>query len=299
MSEACPLCGSAQMLAGLTRRSPDGDVELARCGRCGLVMQRARLSSYDAELYAYYANLQSAEVDAVYPALNDQRQQEVLESLSGAGGRRLLDVGCGIGQFVRTAARSGWTARGIDLAHEAIAVARKHEVPCEVLDFFSPSLDAARFEVITMFEFIEHVADPMPFFRRAAELLVPGGLLYLTTPNFESIDRMALGADWRVIHPEHLLYFSPRTLRRAVDQVQGFKVERVWAHNISADVLAKVRSLAQRRRASGTEASGADEQALRQAVEGRLVARVAKAGLNRVLSALGVGSTVKLLATRR
>lgn len=298
---SCPLCGGRSFQPLLTKRSDAGDVRLERCRACGLTLQEGRTQAFAADLYAYYARLATAGPEELFPALNDKCQAGILASFAKAPGRRLLDVGCGLGQFVRTATALGWDAKGIDLARDAVAIAKRHGVRCDVTDFFSSELDGERLDVVTMFEFIEHIADPVRFFERTGHLLNPGGLLYLTTPNFSSLDQKALGARWRVIHPEHLLYFTPRTLRRAVEQVGMFDVKAVWAHNMSLAALwARLRQALDLGSGSrGPPDETGQDQTLRAAIEERAVARLAKRSANFLLSQLGLGSTLKLLATRR
>ena len=107
----------------------------------------------------------------------------------GDGGVRLLDIGCGAGIASEAFARLGHDVLGLDAAGEAIAAARAHaegqglrlvyrEGTAEAL-----LAEGARFPVITALEVIEHVARPATFMRVLAELLEPGGLLFLSTLN--------------------------------------------------------------------------------------------------------------------
>lgn len=107
----------------------------------------------------------------------------------GDAGVRLLDVGCGAGIAAEAFARQGHEVLGLDAAGEAIAAARAHaegqglrlayrEGAAEAL-----VAEGARFPVITALEVIEHVADAPRFMRLLADLLEPGGLLFLSTLN--------------------------------------------------------------------------------------------------------------------
>ena len=86
------------------------------------------------------------------------------------------------------------------------------------------ALDPARyapgsFDVVTSFEVIEHVMDPGDELRRMHQVLRPGGLLYLTTPNYRCVGHWMAGADWSVVnYPEHLSLFTPRTMKRLLRQ---------------------------------------------------------------------------------
>jgi SAM-dependent methyltransferase len=188
---------------------------LLRCSRCGHVYLDGWAAEFKVDLYAYYEARVGGSREQVYNPLNTKRQRELLDWLgTRTRARRLLDVGCGEGQLVSTASEAGWDALGIDLATGAIAVAQSFGVKCLEEDFFAPSLDAERFDVITMTELIEHVPSPARFLRRAHDLLDPGGLLYVTTPNFASLARRIMGGAWHPIHPEHLSYFTFDLLRR-------------------------------------------------------------------------------------
>lgn len=174
--EPCSLCQGIAFRFVLRRDTPSGAVGVERCRNCGLVRQSHTQAAFNPSLYEYYSSLAGQPQESLYPALNTLRQRELLRQLSTAPGRSLLDVGCGIGQMVRTAAQEGWNARGIDLAEGAISVARSHSIACDLVDFFDNSLDSVRYDVIVMSEFVEHVSCPADFIVRAGALLNSGGL---------------------------------------------------------------------------------------------------------------------------
>ena len=84
------------------------------------------------------------------------------------------------------------------------------------------------FDVVVMFEVIEHLFDPRLVLEQVQRLLRPGGTLVLSTPNFNALSRFALGNSWAVLSPaEHLYYFTRDSLR-ALLQAAGFNTTRFY-----------------------------------------------------------------------
>jgi SAM-dependent methyltransferase len=88
------------------------------------------------------------------------------------------------------------------------------EFRCSTLDECREE-SARPFAVVTAFDVIEHVADPAAFLRSAASVLQPGGFLFVSTPDVDSLTATIFGRRWHFYHPYHLSYFGPRTLVRA------------------------------------------------------------------------------------
>jgi 2-polyprenyl-3-methyl-5-hydroxy-6-metoxy-1,4-benzoquinol methylase len=130
---------------------------------------------------------------------------------------RLLDIGCGMGLFVEVAARRGWDAWGLDINEQAVAWAREH-VSEQVRAGMVTDLDASDglFDCITMFDVIEHVADPREDLQAVWRALRPGGLLVVLTPDAGAVVSRALGSHWLEMKraPEHLQFFSTAGLAR-------------------------------------------------------------------------------------
>src|SRR5690606_20946181 len=98
-------------------------------------------------------------------------------------------------------------------------------------------LEKESYDIITSFEVIEHLTYPKEHLEELFRLLRPGGILYITTPNFNALTRYILKAEWSIItYPEHLTYFSANTLNYALESV-GFKRKKMIADGISIDRL--------------------------------------------------------------
>ncbi len=135
----------------------------------------------------------------------------------------LLDIGCAAGYFMKAAQDHGWRVAGIELS-----AAMRHRAAELTGQRVFESIDQAvasgeRFECVTMFEVIEHLSDPLGTMREVAKLLVPNGLLALSTPNCECPGAEAgLPINVWFDPPEHISYFSIKTLPECLGRA-GFR----------------------------------------------------------------------------
>ena len=147
--------------------------------------------------------------------------------IEGKSDVNYLDVGCGTGFVVEAANNAGWTSKGIDLNPSTIDFGKNRGLNLENISFFDKSLDDSRFDVISMFEVLEHVVNPVDFVNRASDLLTDNGLLFIYVPNYESASRMLMGLDAHFIWPtHHLTYFDPQTLSSFIES-REFNIELI------------------------------------------------------------------------
>jgi SAM-dependent methyltransferase len=278
-SGTCRLCGQAALDAG-----GRAEIALRRCPACAFV------SGYPAEAveaeqrYAgYYAKSEPP------PPLH--RYAEWLDRLEGAVGRgRLLEVGAGRGALARLAVERGWKVDATEVSTTGLEHLGATGARVFAGDLESAGYETAAFDAVLSIEVIEHVPRPGRHLAEIARVTRPGGRLLLTTPNLRGLSGRWFGTRWRVIHPEHLGYFTPSTLRAALRQA-GF-----------ADVSVRTRSLdvTSWRPARG-EAMAFDPHAAaatRDRVEGSLLSRTAKTLVNAGLALTGLGDTLFVWARR-
>lgn len=141
---------------------------------------------------------------------------------------RLLDFGCGGGSYLARMADLGWQVTGLDASDEAVRTVRA-ELGCEALlgTLPHPDLAPGSFEAVTLWQSLEHVHDPLGVLREALRLLVPGGVLVVAVPNFDSPARGWFGERWQGYDlPRHLTHFTPGTLGGML-RAAGFRVGAV------------------------------------------------------------------------
>ena len=136
-------------------------------------------------------------------------------------GSRILDVGSGYGYFLRAAQDRGWQAEGTEISHHAATVAQAEygldTFVGTLSDFFERGVREP-YDVLSMFDVVEHVEDPVALLRIAGELLKPGGMCVIRTPNLLSIEARVFGNDYHSLKREHLHYFSGASLCHAMER---------------------------------------------------------------------------------
>lgn len=294
----CPVCGSSRsksVLQKIVDTVTKHSIALRCCLECRAIFLEDWGEIFSPELYDYYTERVGLGKDRLYHPLNDARYAELVDEIERlVVGRRVLDVGCGQGQFVDFMVRRGWETLGIELSESAMAVCNQFALPVKRIDVFDPALAKESFDFITLFEVIEHIPAPLQMVRQIEQLLKPGGILYLTTPNFNSMDRRVLGASWQVVHPEHIMYFTPYTLKNLLRRYTHFEILRLRTQNLS------IAAIRERLRGRSFNPSGVREgdQILRQSIESSPAMRLLKLGTNHMLNILGWGSTITLLCRK-
>ena len=233
----CNLC--ADQRASL-RFSKD-DFSIVQCPNCALVYVGEDPARIDFEtLYgeSYYKGGDD-KVFADYLGQERERRAASRRKLWGlkrlAPSGRLLDVGCAAGFFLAEAV-AAYEVRGVEFSAFSSRFAREHfgfDVTTGTLT--DARLPSGHFDLITLWDVIEHVPDPLEVLTEAARLLRPGGHVVLTTGDIDSAFAKAKGADWSLMGPPwHLYYFSKATMSRMAERA-GLRVKSFAAHGEVTD----------------------------------------------------------------
>ncbi len=197
--------------------------QVLRCGRCGLVFADPEgAPAYDYP-ESYYRGLVYADYLADRPTIRRNAQRSLAELESLVSGRRLLDVGCAAGFFLEVARERGWNVCGLEVSAYAAAIARDQlGLPVLQGSIVAPPEGLDRFDVVTLWDAIEHLDRPDLALGHIRERLQEGGLLVLTTGDHGSLLRRITGRRWRLFgDPSHNFFFDRVTLRALLERT-GF-----------------------------------------------------------------------------
>ena len=227
ITKNCPICGSSNndvFIDGEDRVLTLSNVGSSRdalshgrilsCRDCRFCFRQLR--PHDYELAALYRDAS----DEIYEQemagrSTTARKYACLVQKYQAKAGTLLDVGCASGAFLRIMADCGWIVTGVEPSENHYRRALRHLDGLGIVQ--QRTLQSSElthgFDVVTMWDVLEHVTEPVKFMRKCGDLLRPGGHLFVKTPNINSIQARLMNARWPLLLAEHLNYFNTESLR--------------------------------------------------------------------------------------
>jgi SAM-dependent methyltransferase len=245
------------------------------------------------ELYDHYYDRARFEIP---PAVAASLEQLAISFASFRQTGRWLDVGYGEGGLLKIVEHHGWRCYGAEISPPALEYGHQMGWIVTADAETDSRFPAQGFDVVTMIEFLEHVPAPAHFLKAAARWLRPGGVLYITTPNAQSLNRWLLGLEWSIFAPpEHVTIWTARGLTSALIRA-GFRPQRIRTEGLNP-----VEILARWRHQNGTRPPVNRNQTaveLNDAFSRSPLRRALKSTINHCLSAFRLGDGLKVLALR-
>lgn len=215
----CHICGSSRThYRFITSGSP-----VCQCEDCDFMFLDPQPSEERlAEIYkaGYFLGAGSAAEKSV-SEMKSRTAAMYLDRLlaySGLERGRLVEIGCGNGDFLALAKEKGFEVKGIEISGPAAKTANDRIgedcVECGTLE--KTALPRGYFDVCAVFDVVEHVSDPVGFLGKVHELLKPGGVIFIVTPSLDSWSARLMGSSWVEFKTEHLHYFSRETIQNAL-----------------------------------------------------------------------------------
>jgi len=222
---ACPLCGPS---AGAVIRYDFDPYRVVACSSCGLnylsprLTQAAILKLYKDEAY-YNSNISGQGYDEYLELSGNwvktfSLRLKQIAPYKSAG--RALDIGCGPGYFLTAAQNLGFDVHGLDPSDYIVEMAQKtwgDRIQLGLIE--SANYQPESFDLVVAFDTFEHIYDPKQFLSAIHNVLKPGGVLAITTPNPASTLAKVSGKKWVSFKlPEHVFYWSPETIRKILEE---------------------------------------------------------------------------------
>jgi SAM-dependent methyltransferase len=243
---ACPLCGADDSrlrypATATAERELTADYfcctshhlsihgDIVQCNRCGMAYNNPRFSP--ALLNKMYEEVEDPTYveESGARLLTFKRSLDQLQRFAQPPGK-MLDVGCYSGAFMQVAAQAGWQVEGVELSKWASDIAASLNIGT-VYNIPLAQLDAAEhsYDVITMWDVVEHLTEPAQMFKDAYQLLKPGGLLAVSTHLVDSLAVKFMGTKYPFFMDMHVVHFSRATMKRMLEE-QGYRLLKIRPH---------------------------------------------------------------------
>jgi 2-polyprenyl-3-methyl-5-hydroxy-6-metoxy-1,4-benzoquinol methylase len=232
----CPACNSSVITIGWRTHRINGEKSILWCADCGFGWQHPLPNSE--EIRDYYDVCPTYNIHGVdekeASAIKRIRRIDRLMTYRG----RLLDIGSGLGYFLKIAQDDGWSVTGLE-PQKSAALFCQNNLGINVImgGIHNHKFDRESFDVVTLWDVWEHVHDPLQFFDQCISLLAPGGLLVLAVPNASGLPARIFKGQWRYVMKTHLNYFTLSYVNRIFAD-RGLAIER-------SDHTIKIQSLLQ------------------------------------------------------
>jgi 2-polyprenyl-3-methyl-5-hydroxy-6-metoxy-1,4-benzoquinol methylase len=244
--DQCPLCRGEGFHHFLTCRDhtvSGRDFDIVECDDCGFRFTNPRPNEdeigqyYESEDYTPHQEASQGLINTLYrwvQLYTLRSKRRLIASLVADPPGRLLDFGCGMGEFLDLCQSKGWAARGLEPDPDAQKVAAEQygltvEDPGRIQEF-PPN----HFDVITLWHVLEHVPRLSETVEQLKRALAPTGTLVVAVPNCSSFDAHYYGEHWAAYDvPRHLYHFRPNDVRRLFGQ-HGMTVDDIRPMRLDA-----------------------------------------------------------------
>ena len=237
----CPACENSKSISiGIKN-----DYRLEKCRNCGTLFANISLENEKTadevqNLYDHYYDFANYEL----PKAAEMTLQNIVKGFENfRKTNNFLDIGFGEGGMISVAEKNDWRCFGTELSPQALKYGDEKGWIVSSDASSDERFPKNGFDVVTMIELIEHVPNPDFFFEMAYKLLRPNGLLFMTTPNTNSINWRWLGKDWSIISPpEHITIWSPAGLKQALNR-NNFTPQKIRTEGFNPiEIIGKFRA---------------------------------------------------------
>jgi 2-polyprenyl-3-methyl-5-hydroxy-6-metoxy-1,4-benzoquinol methylase len=227
----CQLCGSGDLESVFSESMGGKSYTSYHCRACDLFQTLGEIASVSPD----YVDLTADQLDSMHVFLQTEHKKNAfaqwmaLARRYGNGGKRILDIGCGVGGFLDYAAGNGFETFGFDAsAAQAENAATRHtnvRNNIDIDDYVASLGREVAFDVITMWDVFEHIRDPAKVIAGVRRHLAPGGMFFVSVPNGApnplKVKLAAMrGREPGLIPWEHVFYYTRNSLERVLKQNQ-------------------------------------------------------------------------------
>lgn len=246
----CPVCNSSRFSDFLKVEDYFLSHEvfsLKKCNTCGFVFTNPRPTEndlglyYQSEEYISHSSSTQSITDKIYYSVRNYTIKQKFKLINKHfKAAKILDIGCGTGEFLSYFKAKGWNTTGIEPNETARKIATKKHGLNVHLEAQLDKLKKSSFEVITMWHVLEHVPDLSLRIKQLKSLIKEKGILIIAVPNIDSKDAKTYGNFWAALDvPRHLYHFNPSTIKKLFEKF-GFELKETHPMKFDAFYISMI-----------------------------------------------------------
>lgn len=231
--ENCPVCHSSSFTSHIICEDHTVSHEsfaVTQCANCQFLLTSPRPNKtdinkyYESEDYVSHTDSSNSLTNLIYKFA----RYFTLRSKANLLGKhtdkkRILDYGCGTGDFLNHLSKQGWQTSGVEPSATARSIAQSKSL--EVSEDLDSLINDGKFDAITLWHVLEHIHDLNDTIQNLKSLLKKDGILLIAVPNHDSLDRHIYKEHWAAYDvPRHLYHFNQLTIKDLM-KYQGLKLE--------------------------------------------------------------------------
>lgn len=236
MNNKCPWCNSEKAQINLWLKDEfltKEDFHICECLSCGLLYTMPRPnkdkigSYYKSEEYYSHQENNKGFIPKIYETVKKTNLKYKYQlAIGDLKQGKLLDIGCGVGDFLHVAEEQGWSGMGVEPSEEAKTIARKRIKADIITSEELEQIEDETFDVITMWHVLEHVDDLKWEMLQLQRLVKPKGRIVIAVPNYKSYDGQYYKEMWAAYDvPRHLNHFNKTTITK-IFKASGFNLKK-------------------------------------------------------------------------
>ena len=236
MNNKCPWCGSDKAQINLWLKDEflsKEDFHICECLNCGLLYTMPRPSKdkignyYKSEEYYSHQENKKGFIPKIYECVKKVNLRHKYKlATEGIETGNMMDIGCGVGDFIHTAEVKGWQCLGVEPSDDAKAIAKKRVKANIIRSEELEKLPDGTFDLITMWHVLEHVDELKWQVSQLQRLVKPNGRIVIAVPNYKSYDGQYYKEHWAAYDvPRHLNHFNKQTITK-IFKASGLELKK-------------------------------------------------------------------------
>lgn len=228
-NKVCPICGGAEFSPYISLTDhflSHEEFHLLKCDSCDVLITTPAPSPdnvfnyYKSDDYVSHNDSKKGVINFAYQQVkNITLRQKISLIKKHTSRKRLLDFGCGTGDFLRFASTAGFEVCGIEPDSSARKISQSKGINVYDISYLDDSTNS--FDAITLWHVLEHTYDPLETLSQLKNILRPGGVIILALPNYLSADAQQFKSHWAAYDvPRHLFHFCQKTIQVLSDKLE-------------------------------------------------------------------------------